>query len=226
MKLKILILLFLATRATAQVKIEFSINTSNNIAEISINNMTEDYYLIPLDMTSLRPYYNNICLDMIEYTYPYPVLGLNILLKKDNRIVDSSANSEIPNDTVIAGREFKKLNNLKIINEKKIISWQKKNGIKDFETAKNNFYIFNNILYLKPKQVIKFKSKFNLDNITDQKYFHSYFPRNKYDKYMISLYYDVQPCIYNYLTSDQKKRLIKYKFFLGKLESNVIELKH
>lgn len=68
MKAKIFILLLVSViKINSQIKIDFSLNSNNNKAKINIINETDEYFIIPLDVTSLRPYYNNICLDMHEY---------------------------------------------------------------------------------------------------------------------------------------------------------------
>lgn len=224
MKIKIFILLLLSViKINSQIKIDFSLNSNKNKAKINIINETNEYLIIPLDIASLRPYYNNICLDMKEHEYPYPTLGFNILLKQGDSIIESSANSEIPNDTILIKKEFNKQTLKRNDNIKKISSWKRKNHFETFEKAKMNFYVFNNLLYLKPRQVLSFNFIFNLDNITNQKYFHSYYSMNNYNKYSLCIFYEVQQCVYDYLSSSQIDMLKKYKFFTGKIESNRIE---
>jgi hypothetical protein len=119
----------------------------------------------------------------------------------------------------------KKINLKKVKYEKKIKLWQKKNGIKSFDDAKINYYIFNNLIYLKQGEKIEKEFYFDLHNITNGKYMYYYYHIEDDKQYDVSLSFNIEDCVYKYLTPFQKQKLKKYKLFTGLLESNKVEFK-
>lgn len=202
---------------------EFSVDVSAKKAFVTIINQSENNLVIPIDTISLRPYFNDICLDVAQHVNTYPTLGLNIRVKNNTgQILESSAGSVLVNDAKAAkviSREIA-LNDKRY--QKEIKFWQKMNGIKSFDYAKINSYIFNHLYFLKPGERVEHIFYFDLHNITNSKYLHSYYHLENGKEYEISVSLTIEDCIYNYLTKEQKKKLIKYKLFTGIIESNTI----
>ncbi|MDH6252595.1 hypothetical protein M2347_002322 [Chryseobacterium sp. H1D6B] len=208
-----------------QIKVNLQINQKTGNAYISLYNETSDYIAIPLDTKSLRPYYEDICIDMSEYQSPYPTLGFNLivtdLITKQNLGAFSTSGN-------LNGEDVKKYSEINLSKKdtlkQKIIKWQSENKISSYETAYINYYLMKSFIFLKPRERIQFICHFDLHNITNEKYIYSFFPTEDNKKYSVNLYFDINECIYKYLTQYQKKKLGNYKLFIGKIESNTIEL--
>lgn len=205
----------------AQIKIELNIDHLNKKAKVVLLNETNNNLVIPLDTLTLSPYFDDICLEMKNYIHGSPYLGLNIKLKNEDTISDFLGGAGKIDDLSVVNiiaTEKKKY-------ERKIRLWQKKNNIKSFEEAKINYYVFNNLIYLKPGEKIERTFYFDLHNITNGKYMYYYYRVEDDKKYNASLTFNINECVYKYLTQKQKQSLNKYNLFTGEVESNKIELK-
>ena len=118
--------LLLLNQFHAQMKMELNIDHKNKKANLTLINESNDDLIIPIDTLSLRPYFDNICLDITEYTYKYPTLGLNIKLEQNNEIIESTATSGKIDDFNEAERDAKKLAKEKRKFELLVETWQKK----------------------------------------------------------------------------------------------------
>lgn len=205
----------------SQLKMELNIDYTGKKASMTLINTSKDNLIIPIDTISLHPYFNDVCLELAHHNYTFPTLGLNIKIEEDNKIVESSAGSgRIDNLS-----ELKKIDLEKKGYERKIKLWQKKNGIKSFDNAKINYYIFNNLNYLKPGEKIEKEFYFDLHNITNGKYMYYYYHIEDNKQYDVSLSFNIEDCVYKYLTASQKQRFSDYQLFIGSIESNKIQLK-
>ena len=205
----------------AQMKMELNIDYKNKKAKVVLSNETNTNLIIPLDTLALSPYFDDICLEIKNYIHGSPYLGLNIKLKNEDTISDFLGGAGKMDDLRVVNtiaKETKK-------HERKIRLWQKKNNIKSFEEAKINYYVFNNLVYLKPREKIERTFYFDLHNITNGKYMYYYYHIEDDKQYNVSLSFSIEDCIYKYLTPSQKEKLSEYKLFTGKIESNKIELK-
>lgn len=221
-KILLLINIFVFYQLNAQIKIELKIDNPNKKAKVVLLNETNTNIVIPLDTLSLSPYFDDICLEMKNYIHGSPYLGLNIKLKNEDTISDFLGGAGKMDDLSVVNiitNENKKY-------ERRIRLWQKKNNIKSFEEAKINYYIFNNLVYLKAGEKIEKTFYFDLHNITNGKYMYYYYHIEDDRQYDISLYFNIEDCVYQYLTEKQKQSLNKYNLFTGEVESNKIELKY
>ena len=209
----------------SQIKMDLNIDNKNKKAHLKLINESNDDLIIPIDTLSLRPYFDDICLDITEYTFIYPTLGLQIKLEQNNEIIESAATSGKIDDFNQIKKEAKKENKEKKNFERLVQAWQKKNNIKSFEDAKINYYIFNNLIRLKPGETIERTFYFDLHNITNGKYMYYYYHIEDDKQYDISLSLSVKNCLYDYLTTAQKNSFHNYKLFIGEIESNNIRLK-
>lgn len=205
----------------AQIKINFTIDHFNKTAKVILVNETNADLVIPWDTFSFSPYFDDICLEISNYIHGSPYLGLNIKINENNKIVESLAGAGKMNDL----NDVKKisLDNKKY--EKEIKLWQKRNGIKSFDIAKINYYIFNNLIHLKPREKIEKILYFDLHNITNGKYLYYYYHIEDGKQYDISVSLNIEDCVYKYLTKKQIEKVNKYKLFTGMIESNKIEYK-
>ncbi len=218
-KYVILILTVLSSLVSAQLRLE--VKLIDSVAEVTIINESKEQYILPIDKTHVRPYEKN-CNTFSDYESEFPAFGLMV------NLLDSSAKHQ---DYVMGYRSFDDINSVKknIDREREklrntIRKWGDKNNIKNYNIAHINYNLINNLVCIKPNQKISFKIKVDLYNITNQElifYNYSLKHAENYNFYL-SL------CSYNdldrYLTSSQKKKLSKYNFFYGKLESNKIQL--
>ncbi|WP_157761445.1 hypothetical protein [Chryseobacterium camelliae] len=209
----------------SQLKMECNINFIDKKATVILLNTTNNNVVIPIDKHSLRPYFNDICLDLSQYQFDYPVLGPSILIHKNDSILESSSSGDIGNDLAIIENESKKRKANINKYENDIRLWQKLHHIKSFEEAKINYYVYNNLMFLKPKEKIVLEFYFDLNNITKEKYMNYFYRLESGQNYSLNISLKINECIYNYLTGYQKSKLKKYKLFYGTIVSNKIELK-
>ncbi|MFS4471480.1 hypothetical protein [Chryseobacterium sp. T20] len=208
----------------SQIKITWEYSRNNGTAEVYLYNDSTENIILPLDPKSLKPYFENQC-SMDDYEFPYPILGLTLLIEnKNEKLVGNIHNIEIPNDQSFNEiiKERQNINNKYLASLKE---WSDKNEFSDLDYAKKNYYLYNNLMIIKSKQKLKFKIDVNFENITNQKYIYYYYPIDWAEKSEARLSICIDSSIYNYLTKKQKQKLKKYKFFTGNVESNVVELK-
>ncbi len=202
-----------------QLSLEFTLIDS--VASVTIHNKSKDNYVIPIDRFHFRPYEVD-CNSFSDYESEFPSFGLmvNISTSDDKRVnyvmgYKYFENFDSINKEVGIKRE---------IFRKKIKDWSKNNNIKDYNLALINYNLINNLIYFKPNEKISFKIKFDLYNITAQELIFYNYILEKTENYKLNL----SLCEFEfdkYLTSSQKKKLKKHKFFTGKIESNKIEIK-
>lgn len=221
-KILIIINILVFYQFNAQIKIELNIDYLNKKANVVLVNETNTNLVVPLDTLALSPYYDDICLEMKNYIHGSPYLGLNIKLKDEDTISDFLGGTGKMDDLSVVNMIYTEKKKY----ESKIRLWQKKNNIKSFEEAKINYYVFNNLMYLKPGEKIEKTFYFDLHNITNGKYMYYYYRLEDDKKYNVSLTFNINECIYKYLTQKQKQSLNKYNLFKGQVESNKIELQH
>lgn len=220
MKKQILIVLsfLMFYQFKSQIKIDYTIDHQNKKAKVTLVNEADTNLVIPLDTSSLSIYSDDICLEISNYIYGSPYLGLNIKVNSDNEILESIVGAGKINDS----RIVRKIKSEKIKYNKNIKLWQKTNGIKSFEDAEVNYYIFNNLHYLRPGEKIEKEFYFDLHNITNEEYLYHYYHIEDAKGYNVFLSFTIEDCVYRYLTNSQKEKLKGYKFFVGKTESNII----
>lgn len=108
---------------------------------------------------------------------------------------------------------------------KKIKLWGKINNIQNYNDALINYNLMNNLIYVEPHEKISFNIKVDLYNITNQELIFYNYILKKTENYNLYLSLCDFSNFDKYLTSSQKKKLCKYKFFYSKLESNKIQWK-
>jgi hypothetical protein len=102
-----------------------------------------------------------------------------------------------------------------------IEKWQTKYGIKDKRKAKLNQYIYNNLIFLRSNEQIKFRVTVDLKNISSELYFVYRYDVNPNGKYSYQLQTEINECIYNILTNEQKNEFKDYILYKGILQSNI-----
>ena len=192
-------------------------------ALVSIRNNSTENMVIPLDLKTIKPYFENQC-SMDDYEFSYPILGMTLLVdNRIERIVGKVRNREIldkKDNFAEIVKERQKIYNEYLNSLKK---WMKKNKISNIDFAEKNYYLSNHLVIIKAGQQIEFKVVINFDNITNQKNIY-YYPINWIEKNESMLSICIDSSIYDYLTEKQRKQLNKYKLFMGHIESNKILL--
>lgn len=224
MKYFIISFLCLYNICNSQVSISWTYSKANKTAEINIYNNSNHDIVLPLDSKSLKPYQEDQC-SISDYEFPYPILGLTLLVNNSNeKIVGNISNIEIPdNDNdfkkIVAERDSINNEYLSLIKK-----WSNKNKLTDLGFAKVNYYLTNNLIILKSKKSIRFKANVDFDNITTQKYISYNYSIDWSKKNEVSLSFCIDQSVYNYLTEKQKLKLKKYRLFTGNIQSNKIPL--
>ncbi|MFS4430656.1 hypothetical protein [Chryseobacterium sp. S90] len=211
----------------AQIKINWQLDSQKKIANITLYNESNENIIIPIDTTSLQPYYSdNYNIIQHEWIDQYPFFGLtiNIYDNCEQKNVETYLHSEIDLS------EFEKI---KIKNDSikkefnvKIEKWGKKNNVPKSD-VKINYYIMNNLLLLKPQEKIVFHVPFNLKNITNRDVgpLQGFYvlDNEKENIGYLSISIDKEAYI-KYLTKSQRKKLNRYKLFTGSIKSNKINI--
>ena len=211
----------------AQIKINWQLDSQKKIANITLYNESNENIIIPIDTTSLQPYYSdNYNIIQHEWIDQYPFFGLtiNIYDNFEQKNVETYLHSEIDLS------EFEKI---KIKNDSikkefniKIEKWGKKNNVPKSD-VKINYYIMNNLLLLKPQEKIVFHVPFNLKNITNRDVgpLQGFYvlDNEKENIGYLSISIDKEAYI-KYLTKSQRKKLNRYKLFTGSIKSNKINI--
>jgi hypothetical protein len=207
----------------AQIKINWQLDSQKKIANITLYNESKENILIPIDTTSLQPYYSdNYNIIQHEWIDQYPFFGLtiNIYDNFEQKNVETYLHSEIDLS------EFEKIkiktDSIKKEFNLKIEKWGKKNNILKAD-AKINYYIMNNLLLIKPQEKIIFHVPFNLKNITNRDVgpLQGFYvlDNEKENIGYLSISIDKEAYL-KYLTKSQRKKLNRYKLFTGSIKSN------
>lgn len=219
----IIFLLYTLCFGQIDVKIVSLEKTSSSTSEItiSITNLTNSYYAIPLDKKSFKGYNSDeLCSGINNFNNPYNFFAFTVVFK--DRVTNEPAISLI-RSYHSGDDQLEKLNRKDQKEKRKITRWQKENGLKsDFE-AKRNLYVMNHLLFLTPKQNLILKMKLDIFDIKrGDTFFYDYYVLNDKKNYALTLQLCIDKKVQEYLTLKQKQKLKKYIFFDGKLESNTV----
>jgi hypothetical protein len=205
----------------SQIKMTWGYSKNNGTAEGYLYNDGNENIVLPLDLTSLKPYFDNQC-SMEDYEFPYPILGMILLIENNNgKLVGNIRNIEISDDRSFNEiiKERQNGNNKYVASLK---TWSDENEFSDLEYAKKNYYLYNSLRVIKPKQKLRFKIGVNFENITNQKNIYYYYPINWTERNEAMLSICVDQSIYHYLTKKQKSKFKNITFFSGTVKSNKI----
>lgn len=215
------ILIFFFSSIFGQLKLEVTL--INSFANVTIYNESKENYVLPLDALNFRPFEAD-CNSLSDHEQEFPVFGLMVnIIKSNGTKEDYTIGYYKPSDNFDTFSD--KVNIKRLDFQKKISKWGGKNNIKDYNLSFINYSIMNNLIYLKSKEKFSFNIKLDLYNVTGQKLIFYNYLLEKSENYKFYLSMCEFGAIDKYLTSSQKNKLKKYKFFTGKLESNLVELK-
>jgi len=214
--------------AFCQINIDYTIESDMDRYRLKINvtNNSNEYYMIPLDMNGFKGYYESeYCGTFDDQNYPYKFFAPTVMLKKDNTddyLFPNSSHGHMPEGEA-AEKYIKVLEKIAKKELKEIDGWKKKHHfITEKETVKN-YYITKNLLFLKPNEKYAYTVDLDLGDIRREiksiLYDYYYFESGKYN---LALHLCITDDAYNWLTLKQKKKLKKYKFFIGTIKSNSI----
>lgn len=209
--------------AQIDLKIKF-LNEKKSVMEITISNNTNDYYIVPFDQKGFKAYHSDeVCSNLNNLDYPYSFFAPTLMLKDivHNSIEESSIRSY--HGDILDDKNYQKLKKLEQENKNRIFKWKEKNKFSSQEDAIRNLYLYENLITLKPKEILNIKIELDVYNIRrGDTYFYDYYILTNNKKYDLSINLCADESIYNYLTEKQKVKFKKYKLFTGQIESNKI----
>lgn len=230
-KLKIILLLALTTNLGAQIRMDIDFWNKNDdevqTINISIVNTTSNTYVLPIDTVGFKSYFSeNKCRDFLMIRN-YPDLGIIPMLKSDHFLeaLIGDRGTLIPENNF-----FQEKDKIYVKERKKIIDrWRKtlELRINNDKWIFKNYYLFNNLVILKPNQKISFRKvlDFRKINYSSDIYYYYYYPVVKGSDYDFFLSICVDESLYMFLTEKQKKDFKNFIFFSGKIDSNILKLK-
>jgi len=219
------VIFFLYGIFSAQIDLKIKLlNEKKSVMEITISNNTNDYYIVPFDQKGFKAYHSDeVCSNLNNLDYPYSFFAPTLILKDsiDNNIEESSIRSY--HLDVLNNRNSQKLKKIEQENKNRILKWKEKNNFSSKEDAIRNLYLYENLIMLKPREVLNIKIELDVYNLRrGNTYFYDYYILTNNKKYNLSINLCVDKDIYKYLTGKQGKRFERYKLFSGQIESNVL----
>lgn len=224
-KIKLLLCLLLSCMVFSQLTLKWELKNNNKQAVISIKNSSDTNIAVPLDIRSLQGYISDNYHELLsEENTKYPFLTLRVTIFDSTLTKRLNVEDSVPYLNISTFEENRqKIDTVRKNDQLKLETWKKKNRIINDSAARINYYLFENIILLKPKENLKFVVAFNPRNITNQEDATHYSYNLKQNKrYTVFLSLNVEDELYKYLTTSQKQKLKKYNLFTGKIESNAI----
>lgn len=219
------LLFFIPISIYPQIEVKFYLEMDRKSGIISIKNTSQEKYIFPLETTNLGTYWDGdiICKYFKEYHKPSHGLSFKLRIKDvtTNKFIEPI--SSFPDLAVEAIENHLKSNKdcYNYSYETQIQNWQNLYKIEDKKKAEINYYIFNNLILLQPNEQIKFRVLTDMSNISNELYFQYEYKLDESRIYNYELYTEINECIYDKLTSEQKAQFKDYKFYFGNLKSNV-----
>lgn len=231
---------FFSGQIKIEIKPETSIMSSKTFVELKIVNETNYKYIVPLNVTDLKPYFQaENCINYEDVSFRQTndlFLRLVFVNTVNNSYEDRIFNNPNPSALIHSNekkkKEFEKKKDSAIKSYNRIIDqWIKKYNIKKSKNwAEINRAISESLIYLEPQQTITYKIYVDPSKLYSSRMyetgnnFYSYYLENNID-YNFLLKYCVDSNIYQYLTERQKNKIKGYKLFSGILESNILKWK-
>lgn len=228
----IIFLISIVTYSQIEIKISQieKYNTSSKYIKIDIYNKTNDYYFLPIDTLTLRPFDNNFRWKNFDKTnVVQSSLALTLYLKEKN---DKDYLSVIFKPLNIQEQNLNQIEKqfaLEIQSKnKQLEEWKKSNQIVEGINIEKNLYLNNNFIILKPKEKLSLNKKINYEfkQEISKSYSLDYLYAIKGNTdYEIFVQLDVPKNIKNFLTKKQRQKNSNYKIFKGHVRSNSISYK-
>lgn len=209
----------------SQIGLTFNMAFDKKSEVVTLENKTDDNYIIPIDLTNLKAFFNfETCAYFSEYHSSYNPLALTLVVLDANsgEKIEANKGTAYMEDN-FAEKYIKEISRCEVI-DNIYVNWSKEQGISDESKSIINYYLVRNLVFLKPKQKINFRVVIDLKNVsTESLYVFDWYNLDESKKYNLQLQYDVQNCVYDFLTKKQREELSKYKLFTGKIESNIYQ---
>lgn len=230
-KYTLFIIAFAITMFHSQISMEYKIisHTDSYKLKINITNVSDSYYLLPLDQNGFKAYYESeYCGNFNDQNYPYRFFAPTVMLSEQNTgdyLFPGSSRGHVPEGDG-AEQYIQNLNKIASMDLNKIADWKRKYYFKDDKDAFKNFYITKNLLVLKPHEKYYYEISLDLANISRSSTSSLYdYYSLKFANYDLSLNLCITDDAYSWLTNKQKIKLKKYKFYKGIIKSNSIKFK-
>ncbi|WP_157844468.1 hypothetical protein [Chryseobacterium sp. Leaf313] len=219
------IIFFFPIFIKSQIGLTFSMSFDKKSAVVSIENETNNNYIIPVDLTNLKAFFNfETCAYFSEYDSSYNPLALTLIVIDANsgEKIEAKRGTAYMEDN-FAEKYIKEISRCGVI-DNTYVNWSKTQEINDESKAKINYYLVRNLVFLKPKQKINFRVLIDLKNVsTESLYVFDWYNLDESKRYNLQLQFDVQNCFYDFLTKKQRETFSDYKLFTGKIESNILQ---
>lgn len=212
----------LCSQISLKVEVKKKINYNEYILTMKLTNSSNKFYMVPLDKNNFKAYYNSEYCGLFDADNAYYYLAPSVILTESNskKVIDPVSRRIHIDDK----NEYLLLNGINkeiLKKEDTFKTWMKQNQLKNLSEAERNYYVFNNLMLLKPGQTISYNVKLNISAISRSYRSIEYdYYQLDFNKYLLSFDLCIDPQIYNDLTIDQKNSLEKYEFFTGILKSN------
>lgn len=200
-----------------------TIDNHTYILKVNLTNQSQENYAIPIDTTGFRAYYSPQICSKIDYPDKYFAPVLLFKEEKSDVYIQANSGSYDLYEPIIENLE--KQAAIKLQKRKNIIkNWMIKNQFKTIEEAEENYNVVNNIVFLKPKQKFSYELRLDISDIRHSEISlnHDRYYLNKNNNYFFSLSICIDKSVYKLLTNQQIKQNKEYKFYHGRLDSNII----
>ncbi|MDR6922272.1 hypothetical protein [Chryseobacterium sp. 2987] len=240
MRKLIYLILFYSSFAFSQISLTLKfLDRSSKVdekqlIEIIIKNNSQINYILPIDTTDFKPFYNGeSCVDFVDQeSYKDLMLKANFENQSDNEILMAIPQFKLmgkidENDNRVI-MELKRRDSLKDLQNKEVDHWKRVNRIlQSNDWAIKNKFLISNLIFLKPGQEFVYQKyftpkKINSNQISGTYDYYNLLPN---ESYSFSLMYCIDERVYGYLTEKQKRKFKKFKFFTGSFESNTLKWK-
>lgn len=219
----LLIVITIHSQVKINYTIESHIETYQLKLKIDITNSTNNYYILPFDITGFKGFYDTeYCGVYNDKDYPYRFFAPTVMINKEGSqeyIYPASTRGHY--DGADSGKIIKEIERNADKEIKDINVLKNKYHFKSYEMAFKNYYITKNLLILNPHEKYSYAIYLDLGAITrtDSSTLYDYYFL-EFSKYNLSLHLCITDDAYDWLTIKQKKKLSKYKFFTGTIKSN------
>ncbi|UEQ76949.1 hypothetical protein [Chryseobacterium arthrosphaerae] len=225
-KILLFIAFFICTTSLAQININIHFLDEKKPLRmmITITNQTNKYYALPFDKKGFKGYnIEELCSNLNTLDYPHRFFAAALIFKdaQNKDTIESLIGNYHTNR--LSDKNAKRIKREGLKEKERILKWKDENNLTSDTDAARNLYINENLLLLGPKEKLNIEMEMDIYNIRrGDIYFYNYYVLTNGKTYNLSVKLCAEKDLYNYLTERQKRKLKKYIFFSGKIESNTI----
>lgn len=150
----------------SQIGLTFNMAFDKKSAVVTLQNKTDDNYIIPVDLTNLKAFFNFETFTYFsEYHSSYNPLALTLVVLDANsgEKIEANRGTAYMEDN-FAEKYIKEMSRCDVI-DSTYVNWSKEQRISDESKSIINYYLVRNLIFLKPKQKINFRVVIDLKNV-------------------------------------------------------------